>query len=255
MRILIVRHAEPDYTIDGLTEKGKREAELLSKRLERIPVRDYYVSPLGRARDTAEYTLKKTHRQAIVLPWLTEFRGRVPDSKTGEMQVSWNFPASMWATHTKLYDKEKWVEDVLLAGGNVKEIWQETKEGIDSLLNSYSYTRENGTYRCINNTDDTLMLFCHFAIAIAIIGYLINMSPFPMWHGILLPTSSVTTLITQEREPGRVEFRCVSIGDVSHLLNAGETPSWAGMFPETWNGVPSSDPADWPEKPTFPMIR
>ena len=31
MKLLIVRHAEPDYSIDSLTEKGWREAEYLSE--------------------------------------------------------------------------------------------------------------------------------------------------------------------------------------------------------------------------------
>jgi len=35
VKILIVRHADPDYSIDGPTEKGKKEAELLSERLYR----------------------------------------------------------------------------------------------------------------------------------------------------------------------------------------------------------------------------
>ena len=33
MRLLIVRHGDPDYEHDTLTEKGWREAELLSERL------------------------------------------------------------------------------------------------------------------------------------------------------------------------------------------------------------------------------
>ena len=33
MRLLIIRHGDPDYTNDSLTEKGKREAELLSDRI------------------------------------------------------------------------------------------------------------------------------------------------------------------------------------------------------------------------------
>ena len=36
MNIYIVRHAEPDYSIDSLTEKGWREAELLSRILLRF---------------------------------------------------------------------------------------------------------------------------------------------------------------------------------------------------------------------------
>ena len=73
MNIYIVRHAEPDYEHDTLTEKGWREAELLSRRLERIPMGTYYVSPLGRARDTASLTLQKVGAEATVCPWLREF--------------------------------------------------------------------------------------------------------------------------------------------------------------------------------------
>ena len=31
MKLLIIRHGEPDYTADSLTEKGWREAELLAE--------------------------------------------------------------------------------------------------------------------------------------------------------------------------------------------------------------------------------
>ena len=34
MKIIFIRHGEPNYEIDSLTEKGWREAELLSKRTE-----------------------------------------------------------------------------------------------------------------------------------------------------------------------------------------------------------------------------
>ena len=32
MNLIFIRHAEPDYTIDSLTEKGFREAEMLANR-------------------------------------------------------------------------------------------------------------------------------------------------------------------------------------------------------------------------------
>ena len=65
MKILIIRHAEPDYEVDGLTKKGQFEAELLSRRLVKVPdISGIYQSPLGRARMTASYTLKKLGREA-----------------------------------------------------------------------------------------------------------------------------------------------------------------------------------------------
>ena len=56
MRLLIVRHGDPDYSIDSLTEKGWKEVEYLSERLSKLDVKDFYVSPLGRAKDTASLT-------------------------------------------------------------------------------------------------------------------------------------------------------------------------------------------------------
>lgn len=35
MRLIFIRHAEPDYSIDSLTEKGWREAKLLAERTKR----------------------------------------------------------------------------------------------------------------------------------------------------------------------------------------------------------------------------
>lgn len=59
MKLLIVRHADPDYTIDSLTPTGWKEAELLSNRLSKLDVKAFYVSPLGRAKDTASPDIKE----------------------------------------------------------------------------------------------------------------------------------------------------------------------------------------------------
>ena len=67
MKITLVRHGEPNYAIDSLTPKGFREAELLADRLCRMDVRDFYVSPLGRAQDTARPTLTRLNRTAETL--------------------------------------------------------------------------------------------------------------------------------------------------------------------------------------------
>lgn len=37
MKLVIVRHADPDYSIDSLTPTGWKEAELLSERLVKTP--------------------------------------------------------------------------------------------------------------------------------------------------------------------------------------------------------------------------
>ena len=57
MKILIIRHGDPDYSIDSLTEKGWVEAECLSEKLVKMDVDAIYCSTLGRAKDTASVTL------------------------------------------------------------------------------------------------------------------------------------------------------------------------------------------------------
>ena len=88
MRLLIVRHADPDYSIDSLTPAGWEEAKLLADRLAPIPVAAYYVSPLGRAKDTASLTLKKACRTAetcscVNLPRRRYIRERIPGTVSG----------------------------------------------------------------------------------------------------------------------------------------------------------------------------
>jgi probable phosphoglycerate mutase len=67
MELIIVRHAEPNYEIDSLTEKGWKEAKLLSHRTTKWDIRDIYCSPLGRAKDTASFTLKALGRDASAM--------------------------------------------------------------------------------------------------------------------------------------------------------------------------------------------
>ena len=105
LRILLIRHAEPDYSVDSLTPKGKLEAELLSRRLVSYSVRDFYTSPLGRARDTAAYTLKKLGRTAESLPWLREFSGSYPDPETGKRRiVAWDLKPRIWISFPGITD-------------------------------------------------------------------------------------------------------------------------------------------------------
>lgn len=67
MRILIIRHGDPDYEKDSLTQKGWHEAELLADKMENTDVTAFYVSPLGRAQDTASVTLKRLGRNAKLI--------------------------------------------------------------------------------------------------------------------------------------------------------------------------------------------
>ena len=243
MRILLIRHAEPDYTVDSLTPKGRVEAELLSRRLVHYNIRDFYVSPLGRAKDTAAYTLEKLNRTAEALPWLAEFRGRCVDPETGMKRLPWDLPPRVWSALPGARDVSTWADAPLFEDSDVKAVWQETVDGVHALLARYGFRKDGPVWRCENNSRDTLALFCHFGISMAVLGVLTDCSPLVLWHRVLTLTSSVSEVVTEERVRGEVSFRITRLGDIAHLETNGEKRSTAGLFPECFTGIDSTDPA------------
>ena len=115
MKILIVRHGDPDYSIDSLTEKGWREAEYLSEKLTKLEVKEFYVSPLGRAKDTASCTLKKLNRAAVTKEWLREFDASIwrPDVTERKM-IAWDWLPQDWMADERFFRYDSWfLPDVL----------------------------------------------------------------------------------------------------------------------------------------------
>lgn len=249
MKLLLVRHAEPDYSVDSLTQKGWREAELLAARLGALTdVEAVYVSPLGRARDTAALTLRRLGMQAETLPWLAEFRGRTMDPDRQRMSCSWDFRPRRWKSQPQLKSETEWLDAPLMQGSNVAEVWRETREGLDALLARHGYVHDGPVYRAENNRRGTILCFCHYAIATAMLAWLTEMPPVPLWQGLFMAPSSVTKLVTEERVKGEVIWRCEGYGDLSHLWAAGERPSTAGLFAEVYDGRDTTEPIEWAQK-------
>ena len=243
MRILMIRHAEPDYSSDTLTPRGRKEAALLARRLAGYRLGDVYVSPLGRARETAACALDPLGREAEVLPWLAEFRGRYTDPETGRLHLPWDMPPRVWSSEPLLLDPEKWVDLPRFSVGNIREIWDETVQGVDALMARYGCRKDGPVWHCDQPHRETITLFCHFGISMAVLARLIDVSPVLLWHRSLTVTSSLTEIISEERVPGELSFRVIRLGDITHLESAGQPRSSAGLFPECYTGIDSTDPS------------
>ena len=237
MKILIVRHGDPDYKNDSLTEKGWREAEYLSEMLCRQDSVNtyYYTSPYGRARDTASLTLQKLGRQAEVLPWLKEFDYFIwrPDD-TEKKRIPWDWLPQDWTQDPRFYQEEHWAENELMAEGNIGEAYRKVTEAFDELLARHGYRREGRCYRVEKPNHDTIVLFCHFGVESVLLSHLWGVSPMPVWHGFCAQTSSVTTMVTEERREGIASIRMLAFGDTSHLYVHDEPPAFAARFCECY---------------------
>ena len=135
MKLLFIRHGDPDYTIDSLTEKGWKEAEFLSEKIAALDVRDFYVSPLGRAKDTASCTLKKNGRTATECKWLREFDVKIrrPDLH-GEKIIPWDWLPQDWTKIENFYSFDRWWDNDILREGKMKEEYDWVTQNFDKAF-------------------------------------------------------------------------------------------------------------------------
>lgn len=237
MKILIIRHADPDYDADSLTKRGWQEAELLAERLSSMDIKEFYVSPLGRAKDTASLTLKKMQRDAKECQWLREFSPTIHRPDKDGPSISWDWLPQDWTVIADFYNKDSWMNEERMRQGNVPQEYAWVIRSLDELLKDHGYIREENFYRVVHSNTDTIAFFCHFGLECVLLSHLLGISPMVLWHGCCAAPSSVTTLITEERRQGIASFRMNSFGDVSHLYIAGEQPSFLARFCECFENV------------------
>ena len=235
MKLLIVRHGDPDYSIDSLTPTGWKEAELLVPRLSKLDVKAFYVSPMGRAKDTAAPTLKAMGREAEVCPWLREFSASIRKPYEENKGGVWDWYPAEWTGEKRYFDRNCWMEPEPMKDSDVGSEWQWVTENFDALLARHGYVRQGDYYRAEHANEDTVVLFCHFGLQCVLLSHLLHVSPMVLWHGFCAAPSSVTTLVTEERQEGIAYFRMSSFGDVSHLYAAGQEPAFAARFCETFD--------------------
>ncbi len=236
MRLLFIRHGDPDYAVDGLTETGRREAELLAARIAPMDISEYFVSTMGRALETARPTLERAGRTAVECDWLREFAIRVhrPD-KAGELSyVPWDWLPQDWLKDPVLLDREHWYEHPVFAEMDLKSAYDDVIGEFERLLARRGYVRDGLCYRVERAGSETLAFFCHFGVTCVLMSRLMNVSPMVLWHGLSMAPSSVTTIYTEARRPGIASFRAASVGDTAHLYICGQTPSFAARFCEVY---------------------
>lgn len=220
MKILIIRHGDPDYSIDSLTERGKKEALLLKERLASINIKKAYISPLGRAALTAELSLP-TNVERETKDWLREFCyiwDRLPEDYNADREI---------------LDGKNWLDSPHFSD-EVRHRYANVCAGFDELLAAHGYKKNGYGYDVTHSNDDTIALFCHFGLECVLISRLLSVSPYPFFQGFCALTSSVTTFVSEERRKGKTSFRCIGFGDVSHLYAAGQEPSFAARFAEVY---------------------
>lgn len=244
VKLLIIRHGDPDYVHDTLTERGRAEAEALSGRLMRECVRErerenenltkVYCSPMGRAQATAAPFLAASGRTADTREWLREIPYRIhqPLRAAGlamedRDSAPWKLSPALFSAYAdQLSDVNHWQEcPIYREAGELVAYVEKVRKGFDALLAENGILCAGDGYRLCGvepGTQRTLAIFCHMGLGLLLLSQLARMSPPLAWQRFCFQPSSVSTVLWEQDE-GAESAAChiVSIGDTTHLSELG----------------------------------
>lgn len=205
MKVMFIRHGEPDYSRDCLTENGIRQAKLLAERLKNENISAAFTSPMGRAAQTAAICMDG-RMPVTECTWLHEFDVRIGGELT-------------WDILPSEFDERRILTDCGFA-----ERFKNVRDGVDEILKSCGLERVGAYYKRLPNadTDRTFVFFCHFGATCAAAAHLIGASPAAMLRGLSAEPTAIATFCTDDRFGDEVNFRMHGFGDIAHLasLNA-----------------------------------
>lgn len=227
MEVMLIRHGDPDYANDTLTERGHAEARALAAALRDEYLDAIYVSPMGRALRTMEYTARAKGLSWTVLDWLRELNGDF-----GNGRWCWNVPGAELLTAPAVGHPDHWHAHVPY-GELMLPQYREVGTRFDELLAGYGYVREGLRYRVLASgrkvasnvglsdrpqtmAGITIALFCHGGLILTLLGYLLHW-PLPLVYSHLsYDPTGVTRLVWLEYD-GYAVPRARTINDLTHL--------------------------------------
>jgi len=217
MKLLFMRHGDPDYANDSLTPRGHVQAALLAEALASRPIDEIYVSPRGRAQMTARYTLDRRGETAITLDWLAELRGGY-----GEGRVAWDLHPVDLLREFGMPERLAWPGQVPYG-----QLWDQVLspfyDAWDGFLAQRGYTREGPLYRVQTPCEATLAFFCHAGVTLSLLAPLLHLAPPLVYSHFGCDPSSVTVLESEEKG-GYGTFRLVVLNDMSHAEHLRKSP-------------------------------
>ena len=197
MLLYIVRHGDPIYNPDSLTELGKKQAEAVAKRLAQHGIDKIYSSPLIRAQQTAEPTAVLTKKEIVVNPFFSENNAVKYFWDTRKEKNGWlmNTMRNELRSTVKKYG-ENWFNDPRFEGVPVKEGRDYFLEQSDKFFESlgYKHDHENCRYTTENPSEERIAVFCHEGFGLSWIATILDI-PLPIfWANFGLSHSNVTII-------------------------------------------------------------
>ena len=219
MLLYIIRHGDPIYTTDTLTERGKMQAEAVGKRLAASGIDCIFTSPMGRARETAVPLCRILGKEPIVEDWTHEIEDErltpFPDGKPKSISLVQN---TYYRENGGIdLDYAHAYECVGIRESGMKEKVKDIEEKGNIFLEKLGYKKEGDNYRILFENNEKVALFCHAAFGRAWISTLLHIPLHIMWSSFEYTHTGVTVIEFKNNENGITAPRCLVYSDISHL--------------------------------------
>ncbi len=222
MRLIMIRHGEPDYEKDCLTPAGKKQAEAVSLRLEREGISQIWSSPMGRALGTAEYTAKRLGLEVHVLDFMHEISWGGPG--VPESGHPWTLSERMLAEENYDFLTMNWREHPYYRDNEATVSFDRVSACFDQFLAGQGYRHEGRHFLCGENTDRTVALFSHGGSGACVLAHMLSL-PFPYVISVLSYDFTSVIILNFPDRPGQyVCPRLELFNDTAHLQQTVSVP-------------------------------
>ncbi|MBQ9713819.1 MAG: histidine phosphatase family protein [Clostridia bacterium] len=218
-----VRHGDPIYEPDSLTEYGQKQAEALSKRFSLYGLDEVYTSDSVRAQMTAEPTLKRLGLKKTVLDWTNEgftWNNFTAKDSNGKLQ----FVFDIKEYKEKFNSKEaralgaEWYKYSDFGGNTFEEGVKKVDEKVDEFFAGLGFVhdRENGCYKRLQKNEKRVALFAHAGFGLVFLSSVLDIPYSILSTHFDLSHSAVTVIWFDEREE-KIVPRVLQWCNDSHL--------------------------------------
>ncbi len=228
MRILFVRHGEPDYARDCLTPEGRRQAAKAAERLAGEGIAEIYASPCGRASETAAYAARRLGLPVVTLDYMREISWGGPGIPHGGHP--WTLGDRMLEENFDFYERD-WREHPYFNGNAATEDYKMIAARFDAFLAGHGYRHEGSRFFCAGGTDKTIALFSHGGSGACALAHLLSL-PFPYVAAVMpYDYTSVIALDLPARDGAWVHPRIELFNDCAHIRGHAGGPAVQQVSP------------------------
>ncbi len=225
MRIVFVRHGEPDYEHDCLTDLGHKQAECAALRLREEGIETIFSSPMGRAQQTAAAASRVLGLPVLTLPGMEEITwGSMTDAPLFDNGHPWGMANELVRRGENLNNPD-WKNHPFYATNKARGEVDKVALVTDEWLAGLGYVRKGLYYENVRPDDRqfTVALFSHGGSSTAVLSHILNI-PFPCLCGLLhLPFTGIT-ILRFDRSPHTTAMPCLELaGDGRHLSSLSDS--------------------------------